>query len=171
MKHTHKPTLYKDVHRDRHWCCISVGAAFHSMSPPSPIVPPYTQSFVWSSFGELPKNRPKKGSHPFLLSSVGVSALLPFPFSPLFSFGLCVKLNLTFRMICPIALTDHGRAPSKSGLCTLTEVIHGCGSTVRHLEVGVDVNATGDHHLPICLDGLHPTGHDQVVADLPVKCR
>ena len=35
----------------------------------------------------------------------------------------------------------------------------------------MDVNATGDHHLPIGLDGLHPTGDDQVVADLPVEGR
>lgn len=67
-----------------------------------------------------------------------------------------------------MALTDHGRPPSKSSLCSLGEVIHSCCSTIWHLEVGVDVNATGDHHLPISLDGLHTTGHNQVVANLPV---
>lgn len=69
-----------------------------------------------------------------------------------------------------MVLTDHGRAPGEGGLCALAEVIHGCGSAVRHLEVGVDVDAAGDHHLPVGLDGLHATGHDQVVADLPVEC-
>lgn len=72
-------------------------------------------------------------------------------------------------MTFPTALTDHGRSPCKSGLRSLSEVIHGCGSTVRHLEVGVDVNATRDHHLSLGLDGLHAAGHDQVVADLPVE--
>lgn len=33
--------------------------------------------------------------------------------------------------------------------------------------MGVDVNATGDHHLAVGLDGLDPTWDDQVVSNLP----
>lgn len=69
------------------------------------------------------------------------------------------------------ALTHHSRAPSESSLGSLGEVIHSRGSAVRHLEVGVDVDAARDHHLPIGLDGLHPARHDQVVADLPVDVK
>lgn len=78
---------------------------------------------------------------------------------------------------CPLcsvfsaALTDHGCPPSESSLGTLGKVIHCCRTTVGHLEVSVDVDATGNDHFPIGLDGLHSTRDDQVVADLPVSGR
>lgn len=66
------------------------------------------------------------------------------------------------------ALTDHGCSPGQSSLGTLGKVVHCRGAAIGHLEVGVDVNTTGDDHFPIGLDGLHPTRNDQVVSDLPV---
>lgn len=113
------------------------------------VLNPNTQAFVWCFVGGLPIQ---------ISYSAGVSATPPAFTSPLFSFNV-------------VALTDHGRASGKSSLRPLSKVVHGCGSTVRHLEVGVDVDAAGDHHLPIGLYGFHPTRYDQVVADLPVKSR
>lgn len=33
--------------------------------------------------------------------------------------------------------------------------------------MGVDVNATGDHHLAVGLDSLDPSWDDQVISNLP----
>lgn len=65
-------------------------------------------------------------------------------------------------------LTDHGGSPGQGGLGALAEVIHGGGSAVRHLEVGVDVDAAGYQHLPVGINSLHTPGDDEVVPDLPV---
>lgn len=97
--------------------------------------------------------RPNTAFHPFLSHCASA-------FSP-----------PSVALISPAAITNHGGAPGESGLRALSEVVHGRGSTVGHLEVGVDVNATGDHHLAVGLDGLDPTRHDQVVTNLPVKGR
>lgn len=69
------------------------------------------------------------------------------------------------------ALTDHGCPPSESSLRPLGKVIHRRRTAIGHLEVSVDVDATGNDHFPVGLDGLHPTGDDQVVSDLPVSGR
>lgn len=71
-------------------------------------------------------------------------------------------------VLVQLQLTDHGGPTSQGSLGALAEVIYGCGTTVWHLEVGVDVDATRDHHLPIGLDGFHTSRDNEVVPDLPV---
>lgn len=115
------------------------------------------------SLGELPNNRPNPLPIPFSTplsgSQPGSSPLLP---------ALCTLPEAELDREEGL-LTDHRCSPSQSGLGPLREVVHGRGSTVRHLEVGVDVDATGDDHLPVGLDGFHPAGNDEVVSDLPVS--
>lgn len=35
--------------------------------------------------------------------------------------------------------------------------------------MSVDIDAAGDHHLPIGLDGLHPSRDNQIISNLPGK--
>lgn len=67
------------------------------------------------------------------------------------------------------ALTDHGGATGQGSLCPLEEVIHGGHPLVGHLEVSVDIDASGDHHLPVGLNGLHSSRDNQIVSNLPGK--
>lgn len=66
-------------------------------------------------------------------------------------------------------LTDHGGSSGQSCLGSLSKVVHCCGPTIGHLQVGVDVDAPRDHHLSLGLDTLHTSRYDQVVSDLPVE--
>lgn len=65
------------------------------------------------------------------------------------------------------ALTDHGGAPSQRSLGPLEEVISRCHPLLWHLEAGVDVDASRNHHPAVGLDGFHSPWHDQVLPYLP----
>lgn len=64
-------------------------------------------------------------------------------------------------------LTDHGGAPSQGSLGPLEEIISRCHSLLWHLEAGVDVDPSGNHHPAVGLDGFHSPWHDQVLPYLP----
>lgn len=63
-------------------------------------------------------------------------------------------------------VNDHSGAASQGSLRALEEVIHSGHSLVWHLEVGVDVNASRNHHLPIGFDGLYSSRDNQIVSNL-----
>lgn len=70
--------------------------------------------------------------------------------------------------VCQVGgLTDHGGAPRQGRLGPLEEVVHRGHPLVGHLEVGVDIYAPGEHHLPIGFDGLHSSRDNQIVSNLP----
>lgn len=64
-------------------------------------------------------------------------------------------------------LTDHGGAPSQRSLGPLEEVISRCHPLFRHLEAGVNINPSGNHHPAMGFDSFHPSWHNQILSYLP----
>lgn len=65
------------------------------------------------------------------------------------------------------ALTDHGGAPSQCSLGPLEEIISRRHALLWHLEAGVDVDPSRNHHPAVGFDGFHSPWHDQVLPYLP----
>lgn len=77
-----------------------------------------------------------------------------------------MKHAVTFRQSI-FAHTDHSGAPSESSTSALVEIISSCHAPVRHLEAGVHINTTRDQHPAMGINGLHPTGNNEVLPNLP----
>lgn len=71
------------------------------------------------------------------------------------------------RLLFLSCLTDHGGSPSQGCFGALKEVISRSHALVRHLEAGVDVDPSRNHHPRMGLNGLHPSWHNQVFSYLP----
>lgn len=67
------------------------------------------------------------------------------------------------------SLTDHGGATSQRCFGSLEEVVSRHHPIAWFLEAGVDINAPWYYHPAMSLNGLHTTGHNEILTNLPVR--
>lgn len=66
-------------------------------------------------------------------------------------------------------LTDHGGAPCQSSLGALAKVVSRCHAQNRHLQPGVDIDATRQDQQPMSLNGSDATGDNEAFSELPAN--